>query len=194
MLISAAYRKSEVLHGLAREIVPFFAHADNYTGRFAPVAVPVAATVRNCRNAVPCPHDCALPALAVKSDSVKGDVIIRFNPTDGAFIQRLYNAFDTLDKKQDKYADEVQKCGDRVEIFNIADRRDKEMREIIDGLFEEPVCNSIFGNMNLYAMADGLHVWTNFLLALMDETDSAFAREQKATNPRIQKYTAKYRR
>ena len=63
---------------------------------------------------------------------VKGDVIIRFNPTDGAFIQRLYNAFDTLDKKQDKYADEVQKCGDRVEIFNIADRRDKEMREIID--------------------------------------------------------------
>ena len=40
---------------------------------------------------------------------VKGDVIIRFNPTDGTFIQRLYNAFDTLDKKQDKYADEVQK-------------------------------------------------------------------------------------
>ena len=119
---------------------------------------------------------------------VKGDVIIRFNPTDGAFIQRLYNAFDTLDKKQDKYADEVQKCGDRVEIFNIADR------EIIDGLFEEPVCDSIFGSMNLYAMADGLHVWTNFLLALMDETDSAFAREQKATNPRIQKYTAKYHR
>ena len=31
---------------------------------------------------------------------VKGDVVIRFNPTDGAFIQRLYNAFDTLDKKQ----------------------------------------------------------------------------------------------
>lgn len=51
---------------------------------------------------------------------VKGDVIIRFNPTDGTFIQRLYNAFDTLDKKQEKYADEVQKCGDRVEIFNIA--------------------------------------------------------------------------
>ena len=116
---------------------------------------------------------------------VKGDVIIRFNPTDGTFIQRLYNAFDTLDKKQEKYADEVQKCGDRVEIFNIADRRDKEMREIIDGLFEEPVCDSIFG---------GLNVWVNFLLALMDETDSAFAREQKATNPRIQKYTAKYRR
>ena len=42
---------------------------------------------------------------------VKGDVIIRFNPTDGAFIQRLYNAFDTLDKKQDKY----QLCSIRQE-------------------------------------------------------------------------------
>ena len=135
----------------------------------------------------------ALP-LVFNKRTGKGDVIIRFNPTDGTFIQRLYNAFDTLDKKQEKYADEVQKCGDRVEIFNIADRRDKEMREIIDGLFEEPVCDSIFGSMNLYALADGLNVWVNFLLALMDETDSAFAREQKATNPRIQKYTAKYRR
>lgn len=125
---------------------------------------------------------------------VKGDVIIRFNPTDGAFIQRLYNAFDTLDKKQDKYADEVQKCGDRVGFSTLPTAATRRCARSFDGLFEEPVCDSIFGSMNLYAMADGLHVWTNFLLALMDETDSAFAREQKATNPRIQKYTAKYRR
>ena len=125
---------------------------------------------------------------------VKGDVTIRFNPTDGEFVQRLYHAFDTIDKKQSKYNDEVGKCGDKTEVFRIARERDAEMREIIDGIFETPVCDDIFGSMNLYAMADGLHVWTNFLLALMDETDSAFAREQKATNPRIQKYTAKYRR
>ena len=48
---------------------------------------------------------------------VKGDVTIRFNPTDGAFIQKLYDAFNTIDKKQEQYADEVRKCGDRVEIF-----------------------------------------------------------------------------
>ena len=84
--------------------------------------------------------------------------------------------------------------GDKKLIFEFARERDKEMREIIDGLFEEPVCDSIFGSMNLYALADGLHNWIKFMLALMDESDSAFDREQKDTNPRIQKYTAKYRR
>lgn len=123
---------------------------------------------------------------------VKGDTVIRFNPTDGEFIQRLYNAFETLDKKQDKYNEEISKCGDKAEIFRIARERDAEMRAIIDSIFDEPVCDSIFGGVNLYALADGLHIWTNFLLALMDETDSTFSREQKATNPRLKKYTAKY--
>ena len=49
-----------------------------------------------------------------------------------------------------------------------------------------------FNTPNVYAMADGLPVWCNLLFAIMDEIDTSFAREQKATNPRIQKYTAKY--
>ena len=125
---------------------------------------------------------------------VNGDAVIRFNPTDGEFVQRLYHAFEVLDKKQDAYTEEIRKCGDRVKIFEIARKRSDEMREIIDGIFEEPICEKVFGRMNLYALSDGLHVWTNFLLALMDETDSAFAREQKATNPRLKKYTEKYSR
>lgn len=123
---------------------------------------------------------------------VNGDTTIRFNPTDGEFIKRLYEAFETLDKKQDVYNAEIQRCADKKEIFSIARRRSDEMRKIIDGIFDEPVCEKIFGGMNLYALGDGLHVWTNFMLALMDETDSTFAREQKATNPRLKKYTAKY--
>ena len=125
---------------------------------------------------------------------VNGDAVIRFNPTDGEFVQRLYHAFEVLDKKQDTYNEEIRKCGDRVKIFEIARKRSDEMREIIDGIFEEPICEKVFGRMNLYALSDGLHVWTNFLLALMDETDSAFAREQKAANPRLKKYTEKYSR
>ena len=125
---------------------------------------------------------------------VNGDAVIRFNPTDGEFVQRLYHAFEVLDKKQDAYNEEIRKCGDRVKIFEIARKRSDEMREIIDGIFEEPICEKVFGRMNLYALSDGLHVWTNFLLALMDETDSAFAREQKDTNPRLKKYTEKYSR
>lgn len=134
-------------------------------------------------------------SLGIKEYIIRGaagDCTLRFNPTDSEFIEKLYSAFDTLDKKQDAYNEEVQRCGDKKEIFEIARRRDKEMRALIDGIFDRPVCESIFGGMNLYALADGLYVWANFLLALIEETDTTFAREQRATNPRLKKYTEKY--
>ena len=131
-------------------------------------------------------------ATGVVTFTVNGKCDISFNPTDSAFVERLFNAFDTLDKKQEAYKTEISKVGDNSEIFDIARRRDDEMRELIDGVFERPVCKDLFGGMNVYAMADGLPVWCNFLLTVMDEVDTTFAREQKLTNPRIQKYTAKY--
>lgn len=131
-------------------------------------------------------------ATGVVTFTVNGKCDISFNPTDSAFVERLFNAFDTLDKKQEAYKTEISKVGDNSEIFDIARRRDEEMRELIDGVFERPVCKDLFGGMNVYAMADGLPVWCNFLLTVMDEVDTTFAREQKLTNPRIQKYTAKY--
>ena len=52
----------------------------------------------------------------------------------------------------------------------------------------------LFGGMNVYALANGLPVWCNLMLAVMDEIDSSFAREQKATNPKLQKYLNKYQK
>lgn len=128
----------------------------------------------------------------IVSFSVNEKCELCFNPTDSAFVERLFNAFDTLDKRQEGYRDEIAKMSDKREVFEIARKRDAEMREIIDGVFEEPVCALLFGKMNVYAMASGLPAWCNFLLAVMDEVDTTFAKEQKATNPRIKKYTEKY--
>ena len=128
----------------------------------------------------------------IKTFVVNGTAEVSFNPTDAFFVERLYSTFESLDKKQDSYKAEVSKEGDKRKIFDIARRMDGEMREMIDGIFQQPVSESIFGGMNVYALCEGLPVWCNFLLAIMDETDTTFAREQKATNPRIQKYTAKY--
>lgn len=124
--------------------------------------------------------------------SVNGKCDIDFNPTDSNFVERLFNAFDTLDKKQDSYKSEVERTSNKREIFDTARKMDAEMREIIDGVFDRPVCKEIFGMMNVYALASGFPVWCNFMLALMDQIDTTFAREQKATNPRIKKYTEKY--
>ena len=107
-----------------------------------------------------------------------------FNPTDTAFGEKLFGAFETLDRKQDAYKAEVE----------TARKMDAEMRDIVNDVFGVDVCTALFGGMNVYALADGLPVWANLMLAIMDEIDTAFARESKATNPRISKYTKKYRR
>ncbi len=123
---------------------------------------------------------------------LNGTVQVTFNPTDSAFVERLFRTFDDLDRKQDAYRAEVERAAGSRTIFEIARQRDEEMRTMIDETLGQPVCGPLFGGMNVYAMADGLPVWCNLMLALMDEIDTSFTREQKATNPRIQKYTAKY--
>lgn len=121
-------------------------------------------------------------------------VQVTFNPTDSAFVERLFATFDALDKKQEEYKAEVERATGSREIFEIARKRDEELRGMIDTALGQPVCAALFGGMNVYALADGLPVWCNLMLALMDEIDTSFAREQKAANPRIQKYTSKYHR
>lgn len=123
--------------------------------------------------------------------SLNGKCEVSFNPTDPNFAQRLFSAFEELDKKQESYKAQVQKMANKKEIFDFAKERDVEMREIIDQVFEMPISDVLFGNMNVYALAGGLPVWCNLVLAVIDETDTAFTREQKATNPRLQKYIAK---
>ncbi len=124
--------------------------------------------------------------------SLNGKCEVSFNPTDSNFVERIYTAFNDLDKKQDEYKSRIEKMADKNEIFEFARERDAEMRTIIDGVFDTPVCDAVFGGMNIYAMASGLPAWVNLMLAVMDECDTTFAREQKATNPRIAKYTAKW--
>ena len=126
--------------------------------------------------------------------SLNGKCEVSFNPTDSNFVERLYSAFEELDKKQEGYKAQIEKMADKREIFDFARERDAEMRSIIDGVLGAPVSDAVFGGMNVYAVANGLPVWCNLMLAIMDEIDTTFAREQKATNPRIAKYTAKYKR
>lgn len=123
---------------------------------------------------------------------LNGRTQVTFNPTDSAFVEKLFNAFDLLDKKQEAYKAEVERTSNNREIFDTARKMDGEMREVVDDIFGSDVCTAVFGNMNVYAMAGGLPVWANLMLAVMDEIDTSFAREQKATNPRIEKYTKKY--
>ena len=123
--------------------------------------------------------------------TINGKYELSFNPTDSAFVEKFFNAFNALDLKRDEYEGKI-KSASNGEIFAISREIDGEMRDLINGVFEADVCTALFGEMNVFSLADGLPVWCNLFLAVMDEIDSTFAQQQKRMNPRIAKYTSKY--
>lgn len=128
----------------------------------------------------------------LKEYSLNNAVTVRFNPTDMNFIQRVYDAFERMDNRQEAYKAELDKVDDR-KVFDLASRYDAEIRDEINGIFDCDVCTPLFGNMSVNTLADGLPIWANFFFAIIDTFDGAFAEEKKKTNPRIKKYTEKYR-
>lgn len=132
-------------------------------------------------------------AAGLETFKINGVCEVAFCPTDPIFVEKLYNVFDSLDRKQEAYAAEIEKAQKR-EIFDIARRRDAELREMVNDVFGFDICSAVFGSVSVCALSDGLPLWANLMLAIMEEVDSGFEREQKLTNPRIEKYTAKYRK
>lgn len=116
-----------------------------------------------------------------------------FNPADPAFADRIYTAFDALKEKQKKQSVDVEKLSTK-EVFDYLRQLDTEMREVIDGVFEQEVCAQLFGSMSLYASAGGSPVWMNFMLAVIDELDESIKREKAFHSEKLSKYTKKYHR
>lgn len=129
----------------------------------------------------------------LKTYCVNGVREITFNPTDSAFVEKLFNAFDTLDKKQSEYEHEAS-AAKGAELFQIARKRDAEMRETIDQIFGENFCKDVFGGCNVYAFAGGCPIWCNFILSVIETVDNASEKEYATTNPRLQKYMGKYQK
>jgi hypothetical protein len=125
--------------------------------------------------------------------SINGKSDVTFNPTDSAFVEHISQVFEKLDELQDKYSEGVRNM-ETGKIFDFARESNDEMRKLIDGIFEHPICDDVFGDMNVYAYASGLPVWANLLMAIIDTINNAFDSEQKLTSKRIEKYTAKYRK
>lgn len=126
----------------------------------------------------------------LKTYKVNGGQEISFNPADVSFVKRLYNAFNELSEGQDGVIAPDETDGKKM--FELAEQKDRAMREKIDAIFGEPICDKVFGSMSVYALAGGLPLWCNFLLAVIDEIDAAVSEEQRAANPKIEKYMAKY--
>lgn len=132
-------------------------------------------------------------STGLKTYTVNGCCEIQFNPTDSFFVERLFNVMEKLSKRQEEGERENDaNADDGAKVFELTKIRDKEMRAEIDGLFGQPVCDALFPGMDVYALADGLPLWTNFLMAIVDEIDASLVDQNKMADSRVAKYMAKY--
>lgn len=121
-----------------------------------------------------------------KTYTVNGGEEISFDPTDINFVNRLFDLMDRLEKQQNEDAPQ-----DPREVFARAAKMDVEMRAEIDQVFDEPICDKVFGKTNVLSPAGGLPVCMNFLLSVIDEIDAASEAETKHS-PRVDAYIQKY--
>lgn len=128
----------------------------------------------------------------VVSYSLNGKCEVSFNPADRVFAERLYNTVDEMGKLQDEYAKKAEELQGPEGVFDLARERDVEMGKVLDGLFNAPVCEAVFGSMSLCAFANGFPIWLNLMLSILDEIEANIGDIQKQTDPRIAKYKAKY--
>ncbi len=134
------------------------------------------------------------PDDGIQEISINDKVSVWLNLTDLDFVERVFDAFDAMDKQQDKYQAMLAGENDAKKIFAAAREMDGDMRNLINGLFDFDVCTPLYGRMNVYAMAGGLPVWCNLMLCLIDNMNDTFTAEKKKTNPKLQKYLAKFKK
>ncbi len=120
-------------------------------------------------------------------------VSVCFNPTDVVFLEKLTYALEKLDALQEEL-NAARGTLTEADIFPFAKEQDKKMRAVLDALFDVPVCEALFGSMNLYASAGGFPVWANLILAVYEEVETAMQGELTAREQRIAKYVDKYRK
>lgn len=121
-------------------------------------------------------------------------VSVYFNPTDTNFLDRLLKTFDLLENLGKEHKEEVKKADDK-DVFAVDRKYDAEMRKCLNDVFEKEVCTPIFGSMNVFSsLGSGAPVWFNLIELALDVVKEKFAEEEKAIDPRIEKFVAKYRR
>ena len=118
-------------------------------------------------------------------------VSVRFNPTDVTFLEKLSDTYQQLDALQEEL-NEARSTLSEEDVFVFARGQDAKMRSVLDALFDKPICDVLFGPLNLYASAHGFPVWANLMVAITDEVQSAMKGELAAREKRIAKYTEKY--
>lgn len=121
---------------------------------------------------------------------------VSFNPSDTEFLSKLYEAFSAADKLQKAYESELADAGEDFEkIMELMRRKDREIRQVVDGVFNVPVCSDLFPGMNIFSMGNnGVPVWANLMMSIIDVCDADSSEMHAKQAAHINKYVDKYRK
>ena len=130
----------------------------------------------------------------LKEFDLNGAVTVMFNPGDIAFLQRLYEAFERIQAIEAEKQSKATGITEPAELWKVSAEYDEKIRADINQLFDKDVCTPVFGSMSISAVADGLPLWCNLIMAIIDLMDTNIQQETKAQKARIDKYVKKYHR
>lgn len=127
-----------------------------------------------------------------------GKATITFNPTDASFFKRLYDAFSKLSAMQDSVNEKhIDDAPEKVyEAMNdISAQMKAQIDETLAPFCNVPsICEAVYGGMNLWAYSNGVPVWCNLVLSLIDTAEGAAAEQKTLSKTAMEKYTKKYHR
>ena len=118
-----------------------------------------------------------------------GKVTVSINPTDITFGDKLYDAIEQMSALQEEPLPEGD---DTKEVLKKMIEKDRRAREIIDNLFEKEVCRPLYDTVSVFAIADGLPLWANLLLAILEQMRTGAEKRRAELEKKIKKYTDKY--
>lgn len=132
-------------------------------------------------------------STGVTEFKVNGGRVIRFNSADPGFLDTVCSLGMKLDAiRTDLSKKKADKSDDPAKVFDYERLCEKRMREAMDSVFGEGFSNDVFQELRLYAMADGLMLYENFIFSIMDKMDESICENLNQREGRIAKYTAKY--
>lgn len=122
--------------------------------------------------------------------TLPGGAVIYFDPCDSEFANKVVVAFRNCNKVQNSFPEKL--FTDLDEQLAFIQKMNADIREEIDRAFGEPVCDKACCGSSPISIADGLPVWMNFLMAVIDEIDANMPEGEKRSRARVQQYMNKY--
>lgn len=123
------------------------------------------------------------------------DRVVKFNPSDSAFLRTLYSMLmkmKDIAEEKEKAIKEVDE-EDFIAKFDIVSERDKQLRAVADGVFGDGFCRDVFGLVDLTALnGDGVTIFESLCFAMIDRMDEDVRAKMAKRDATIAKYTAKY--